>query len=91
MRRADRTTAPRASRIPTAAVQPRTEVSACALIEDQHPHAHWPYFSFVAHAATWPSLPLWSATTSEQQSTSAPGVPLTWPPVRGSGSAADFA
>ena len=36
----------------------------------------------VAHAAIWPSLPLRSATTSEQQSTSAPGLPLTWPPVR---------
>jgi hypothetical protein len=37
---------------------------------------------FVAQAATWPSLPLRSATASEQQSTSAPGRRLTWPPVR---------
>jgi hypothetical protein len=37
---------------------------------------------FVAHAASWPSLPLRSATASEQQSTSAPRRRLTWPPVR---------
>jgi hypothetical protein len=43
-----------------------------------------PGFRIVAHAATWPSLPLRSATTSEQQSTSAPDRRLTWPPVRGS-------
>jgi hypothetical protein len=43
-------------------------------------------FCFVAQAATWPSLPLRSATASEQQSTSAPGRRLTWPPVRESGS-----
>jgi hypothetical protein len=45
-------------------------------------------FSNVAHAATWPSLPLRSATASEQQSTSAPLLPLTWAPVRESGSVA---
>jgi hypothetical protein len=43
-------------------------------------------FWFVADAATWPSLPLRSATASEQQSTSAPGRRLTWLPVRESGS-----
>jgi hypothetical protein len=43
-------------------------------------------FCIVAHAATWPSLPLRSATASEQQSTSAPGRRLTWPPVRERGS-----
>jgi hypothetical protein len=47
-------------------------------------------FYIVADAATKPPLPLRSATGSERQSTSAPRLPLTWPPVRGSSSAADL-
>jgi hypothetical protein len=37
---------------------------------------------FVAQAATWPLLPLRSATASEQQSPNVPLLPLTWPSVR---------
>jgi hypothetical protein len=42
----------------------------------------WADCPFVAHAATWRALPLRSAAASEQQSMSAPGLALTWPPVR---------
>lgn len=45
--------------------------------------------SFLAHAATWPSLPLRSATASEQQPTSARALPLRWPLVRASNSLVD--
>ena len=38
--------------------------------------------AYPTHAATRPRLPLGSATASEHQSTSAPGLPPTWPPVR---------
>jgi hypothetical protein len=48
-------------------------------------------YSIVAQAATGSALPLQTAAGSEQKSGYRPGGPASWPLLRESGSAADFA
>ena len=62
----------------------RTPPRVCTYAQaDEHPRTQKCRCWYVAQPAARPSLPLRSAAASEQQSTSAPGLPPTSPPVRG--------